>query len=64
MCNKVILRLFDSDTEEDDFSGFSVQEEDKDRDSVTFVVGICFNQPCYCCVTAVLLSCCYCVTAV
>ena len=32
VCDKVILRLFNSDTEEDDFSGFSAQEEDEDSD--------------------------------
>ena len=30
--DEVILRLFKSDTEEDDFSGFSAQEEDEDSD--------------------------------
>ncbi len=32
VCDEVILRLFNSDTEEDDFSGFSAQEEDEDSD--------------------------------
>lgn len=32
VCDEVILRLFDSDTEEDDFSGFSAQEKDEDSD--------------------------------
>lgn len=32
LLNEVILRLFNSDTEEDDFRGFSVQEEDEDGD--------------------------------
>jgi len=27
-----VLRLFNSDTEEDDFDGFSAQEEDKEGD--------------------------------
>lgn len=30
--DEAILRLFNSDTEEDDFSGFSAQEEDEDSD--------------------------------
>ena len=30
--NEVILRLFNSDTAEDDFSGFSAQEEDEESD--------------------------------
>ena len=30
VCDEVILRLFNSDTEDDDFSGFSAQEEDED----------------------------------
>ena len=31
MNDEVILRLFSSDTEEDDFSGFSAQEEDSNQ---------------------------------
>lgn len=30
MCDKGILRLFNSDTEEDNFSGFSAEEDNKD----------------------------------
>lgn len=30
--NKVLLRLFTSDTEEDDFNGFSSQKEDEGMD--------------------------------
>ena len=32
VCDEAILRLFNSDTEENNFSGFSVQEEDEDSD--------------------------------
>ena len=32
MCDEVILRLFNYDTEEDDLNGFSAQEEDEDSD--------------------------------
>lgn len=31
MCDRVILRLFNSHNEDVDFCGFSVQEEDKGR---------------------------------
>ena len=37
--DEAILRLFNSDTEGDDFSGFSAQEEE---DTMTFLVGYCF----------------------
>lgn len=30
VCDKVILRLFDSNTEEGDFTSFSAQQEDED----------------------------------
>ena len=36
VCDKVILRLFNPDTQKDDFSGFSVQEEDEDSDQWLF----------------------------
>ena len=36
VCDEVILRLFNSDTEDDDFSGFSAQEEDEDSDQWLF----------------------------
>ena len=32
MCDEVILRLLNSDTEDNDYSGFSAQEEDEDSD--------------------------------
>ena len=32
VCDEEILRLFNSDTEEDNFSGFSEQEEKEDSD--------------------------------
>ena len=36
VCDEVMLGLFNSDTEEDDFSGFSAQEEDKDSNQLLF----------------------------
>ena len=36
VCDEVILRLFNSNTEEDDFSGLSAQEEDEDSDQRLF----------------------------
>lgn len=30
VCDEVILQLFNSDTEDDDFDGFPAQEEDED----------------------------------
>jgi len=45
-----VLRLFNSDTEEDDFDGFSAQEGDEEGDQLLFLVGCClffFYQPCY-----------------
>ena len=38
-----VLRLFNSDTEEDDFDGFSAQEEDEEGDQWHFLVGYCFS---------------------
>jgi len=39
--NDEVLRLFNSDTEEDDFDGFSAQEEDEEGDQWLFLVGYC-----------------------
>ena len=39
VCDEVILRLFNSDTEDDnddDYSGFSAQEEDEDSNQLLF----------------------------
>ena len=36
-----VLRLFNSDTEEDDFDGFSAEEEDEEGDQWLFLVGYC-----------------------
>ena len=36
-----VLRLFNSDTEEDGFDGFSAQEEDEEGDQRLFLVGYC-----------------------
>lgn len=34
MCHEVILQLFNSDNEEDYFSGFSAQKKDEDTSSI------------------------------
>ena len=57
MCDEIILRLFNCNTEEDNFSGFSVQQEDEDSDLLHFGIFLTSR------VTAVLLSFYCCVTA-
>lgn len=46
MCDRDVLRLFNSDTAEEDFSGFSAQEED----DINYF-SVLFDQPFYCRVT-------------
>ena len=37
-----VLSLFNSDTKEDDFDGFSAREEDEEGNQLLFLVGYCF----------------------